>query len=97
MVVLWFQTSYSLLGKPRKHLSHCRGAGHKHRCLDNDEEAVQSQCRPGRCALRDGFVTILISVARFIEKRSKTPVGATTIGSFRLEYEYGIEYFPKRE
>ena len=53
----------------------------------NDEEAVQSQYRPGRCALRDGFVMISISVARFIEKRSKTPVGATTIGSFRLEYE----------
>ena len=37
----------------------------------------------------------LISLARFIEKRSKTPVGATiktAIGSFRLEYEYGIEY-----
>ena len=39
--------------------------------------------RLGRCALRDGFVTISISVARFIEKRGKTAVGATTIGSFR--------------
>ena len=37
----------------------------------------------------------LISFARFNEKRSKTPVGATiqtAIGSFRLEYEYEIEY-----
>ena len=59
------------------------------------KKPVQSQHRAGRCALRDGFVTISISVARFIEKRSKTPVGASTIGSFRLEYEYGIEYFPK--
>ena len=44
----------------------------------------------------------LISLARFIEKRSKAPVGATiqtAIGSFRLVYEYGIEYkyFPNRE
>ena len=44
----------------------------------------------------------LISLASFIEKRSKTPVGATkqtAIGSFRLEYEYEIEYkyFPNRE
>ena len=56
------KTSYSLLGKPRKYLSHY--TGHKHRmptciteCLDNVEEAVQSQYS-GRCALRDGFVTI---------------------------------------
>ena len=37
----------------------------------------------------------LISFARFIEQRSKTPVGATiqtAIGSFRLVYEYEIEY-----
>ena len=39
------------------------------------------------------FVTISTSAARFIEKGGKTPVGAATIGSFRLEYEYEIEYF----
>ena len=51
--------------------NHKSCTGHQHRCLDNDEEAVQSQYRLGRCALRDGFVTISISVARFIEKRGK--------------------------
>ena len=64
-------------------LVHC--TRHKHRmatciteCFDSDEEAVQPQYRTGRCALRDSFVTILISAARFIEKYGKTPVGATT-------------------
>ena len=47
-------------------------------CLDNVEEAVQSQYRGDvRCVMV--LSRFLISVERFIEKRGKTPVGATTI------------------
>ena len=41
------KSSYSLLGKPRKYLSHY--TGHKHR---------MPTCITERCALRDDFVTI---------------------------------------
>ena len=75
---------YSLLGKSRNYLSHC--TDHEHRLpmcitefIGNVEEAAQSQYRR-QCVLHDGFVTFfLISLACFIKKRGKTPVGAVTI------------------